>query len=119
MSHDRNEKTPGILKVDQEIAYKVEIELLKRQLVEKEKAVKEDSVKQVEGVCDFCLEDHPNGHCLPGGVKSKLSIWEMATTQVGASTQIYAGTRQGTKLKLHLNPGNHLCWKSYSLNLLT
>ncbi|KAK2356100.1 hypothetical protein QL285_093455 [Trifolium repens] len=67
MSHDRNEKTPGILKVDQEIAYKVEIELLKRQLAEKENAVKEDSVKQVEGVCDFCLEDHPNGHCLPGG----------------------------------------------------
>ncbi|KAK2356556.1 hypothetical protein QL285_093885 [Trifolium repens] len=28
MSHDQNEKTPGILKVDQEIAYKVEIELL-------------------------------------------------------------------------------------------
>ncbi|KAK2356585.1 hypothetical protein QL285_093914 [Trifolium repens] len=45
ISHDRNEKTPGILKVDQEIAYKVEIELLKRQLAEKEKAVKEDSVK--------------------------------------------------------------------------
>ncbi|KAK2356639.1 hypothetical protein QL285_093967 [Trifolium repens] len=67
MSNDRNEKTPGILKVDQEIAYKVEIELLKRQLAEKEKAVKEDSVKQVEGVCDFSLEDHPNGHCLPQG----------------------------------------------------
>ncbi|KAK2356581.1 hypothetical protein QL285_093910 [Trifolium repens] len=67
ISHDRNEKTPGILKVDQEIAYKVEIELLKRQLAEKEKAVKEDSVKQVEGVCDFSLEDHPNGHCLPQG----------------------------------------------------
>ncbi|KAK2362317.1 hypothetical protein QL285_087390 [Trifolium repens] len=67
MSHDRNEKMPGILKVDQEIAYKVEIELLKRQLAEKEKTVKEDSVKQVEGVCDFCLEDHPNGHCLPEG----------------------------------------------------
>ncbi|KAK2356637.1 hypothetical protein QL285_093965 [Trifolium repens] len=67
MSHDRNEKTPGILKVDQEIAYKVEIELLKRQLAEKEKAVKEDTVKQVEGVCDFSLEDHPNGHCLPQG----------------------------------------------------
>ncbi|KAK2382356.1 hypothetical protein QL285_069900 [Trifolium repens] len=67
MSHDRNEKTPGILKVDQEIAYKVEIELLKRQLAEKEKAVKKDSVKQVEGVCNFCLEDHPNGHCLPEG----------------------------------------------------
>jgi hypothetical protein len=45
MSHDQNEKTHGILKVDQEIAYKVEIELLKRQLAEKEKAVKEDSVK--------------------------------------------------------------------------
>ncbi|KAK2356560.1 hypothetical protein QL285_093889 [Trifolium repens] len=45
ISHDRNEKTPGILKVDQKIAYKVEIELLKRQFAEKEKAVKEDSVK--------------------------------------------------------------------------
>ncbi|KAK2356675.1 hypothetical protein QL285_094003 [Trifolium repens] len=67
ISHDQNEKTPGILKLDQEIAYKVEIELLKRQLAEKEKAVKEDSVKQVEGVCDFSLEDHPNGHCLPEG----------------------------------------------------
>ncbi|WJX19050.1 hypothetical protein P8452_08784 [Trifolium repens] len=71
MSHDRNEKTPGILKVDQEIAYKVEIELLKRQLAEKEKAVKEDSVKQVEGVCDFGLEDHPNGHCLPEGSEER------------------------------------------------
>ncbi|KAK2382626.1 hypothetical protein QL285_070148 [Trifolium repens] len=51
----------------QKIAYKVEIELLKRQLADKEKAVKKASVKQVERVCDFCLEDHPNGHCLPGG----------------------------------------------------
>ncbi|KAK2356624.1 hypothetical protein QL285_093953 [Trifolium repens] len=71
MSHDRNEKTPGILKVDQEIAYKVEIGLLKRQLAEKEKAVKEDSVKQVEGVCDFSLEDHPNGHCLPQRIEEQ------------------------------------------------
>ena len=47
MNHDRAEKTPGVLKVDQEIAYKVEIELLKRQLADKEKAVKEASVKQV------------------------------------------------------------------------
>ena len=45
MSHDRNEKTRGVLKVDQEIAYKVEIELLRRQLADKEKAVKEASAK--------------------------------------------------------------------------
>ncbi|KAK2416221.1 hypothetical protein QL285_038636 [Trifolium repens] len=72
MSHDRAEKTPAILQVDQEIAYKVEIELLRRQLVDKEKAVKEASVKQVEGVCDLCLEDHPNGHCLPGGSEEQV-----------------------------------------------
>ncbi|KAK2389525.1 hypothetical protein QL285_063110 [Trifolium repens] len=74
MSHDRNENTPGILKVDQEIAYKVEIDLLKRQLADKEKAVKEASVKQVEGACDFCLEDHPNGHCLPGGSEEQAKF---------------------------------------------
>ncbi|KAK2356481.1 hypothetical protein QL285_093810 [Trifolium repens] len=73
MSHHRAEKTPGILKVDQEIAYKVEIELLRRQLADKEKAVKEAIVKQVEGVCDFCLEDHPNGHCLPGGSEEQVN----------------------------------------------
>ena len=47
MSHDRIDNTPGVLKVDQEIAYKVEIELLRMQLADKEKAVKEASVKQV------------------------------------------------------------------------
>ncbi|KAK2396597.1 hypothetical protein QL285_058243 [Trifolium repens] len=73
MSHDRAEKTPGDLKVDQEIAYKVEIELLRRQLADKEKAVKEANVKQVEGVCDFCLEDHPNGQCLPGGSEEQVN----------------------------------------------
>ncbi|WJX89261.1 hypothetical protein P8452_71273 [Trifolium repens] len=73
MSHDRAEKTPGILKVDQDIAYKVEIELLRRQLADKEKAMKEASVKKVEGVCDFCLEDHPNGHCLPGGSEEQVN----------------------------------------------
>ncbi|WJX12551.1 hypothetical protein P8452_03041 [Trifolium repens] len=73
MSHDRAEKTPEVLKVDQEIAYKVEIDLLRRQLADKEKVVKEASVKQVEGVCDFCLEDHPNGHCLPGESKEQIN----------------------------------------------
>ncbi|KAK2374241.1 hypothetical protein QL285_075217 [Trifolium repens] len=73
MSHDRAEKTPGILKIDQEIAYKVEIELLRKQLADKEKAVKEASAKQLEGVCDFCLEDHPNGHCLPGGSEEQVN----------------------------------------------
>ncbi|KAK2436770.1 hypothetical protein QL285_021740 [Trifolium repens] len=66
-------KIPGILKVDQEIAYNVEIELLRRQLADKEKVVKEASVKQVEGVCDFCLEDNPNGHCLPGGCEEQVN----------------------------------------------
>ena len=101
MNHDRAEKTPGVLKVDQEIAYKVEIELLRRQLADKEKAVKEASVKQVEGVCDFCLEDHPNGQCLEQTPKFTM------------------GNRQETRLKLHLNQGSHLHWKSYSINLLT
>jgi hypothetical protein len=53
--------------VDNEVAYPIEIELLKRQLVEKEKETHEVSVKRVEGVCDFCLEDHPNGRCLSRG----------------------------------------------------
>jgi hypothetical protein len=57
MSHDRNEKTAGVIKVDKEVSYKVDIELLKRQLAEKE--AKETSAKKVEGVCDFCLEGHP------------------------------------------------------------
>jgi hypothetical protein len=35
MSHDRNRKTVGVIKVDKEVAYKVEIELLKRHLAEK------------------------------------------------------------------------------------
>jgi hypothetical protein len=52
--------------VDKEVAYQVKIELLKRQLAEKEKETKEASAKRVEGVYDFCLEDHPNGHCLSG-----------------------------------------------------
>ncbi|KAK2409810.1 hypothetical protein QL285_045212 [Trifolium repens] len=73
MSHDRAEKTPGILKVDQEIAYKVEIELLRRQLADKEKVVKEASVKKIEGVCDFCPEDHPNGHCFPRGSEEQVN----------------------------------------------
>jgi hypothetical protein len=64
MSHDRNRKTVGVIKVDKEVAYKVEIELLKRKLAEKE--AKKASAKKVEGVCDFCLEDHPNGKCFPG-----------------------------------------------------
>ncbi|KAK2455979.1 hypothetical protein QL285_003388 [Trifolium repens] len=45
----------------------------KRQLADKEKAVKKTSVKKVEGVCDFCLEDHPNGHCLPGGSEEQVN----------------------------------------------
>jgi hypothetical protein len=67
MSHDRNAKIAGVILVDKEVAYIVEIELLKRQLSEIEKESKEARVKLAEGVCDFCLEDHPNGQCLPGG----------------------------------------------------
>jgi hypothetical protein len=35
MSHDRNGKTAAVINVDKEVAYKVEIELLKRHLAEK------------------------------------------------------------------------------------
>ncbi|KAK2362821.1 hypothetical protein QL285_087851 [Trifolium repens] len=103
MSHDRAEKTPRILKVDQEIAYKLEIKLLRRQLADKEKAVKEASGKQVEGVCDFCLEDHPNGQCLPGGSEEQVNYmgnnynpgwskhpnlrWDQTGNQAQASSQ--------------------------------
>jgi hypothetical protein len=54
-----------MLEVDKETAYKVEIELLKRKLAEKES--KEAKVNKVQEVCDFCQEDHPNGHCIPEG----------------------------------------------------
>jgi hypothetical protein len=46
-----------VIKVDKEVAYKVEIDLLKRQLAEKE--AKKASAKKVEGVCNFCLKDYP------------------------------------------------------------
>jgi hypothetical protein len=67
MSHDRNAKIAGVIQVDKEVAYKVEIEQLKRQLSEIENESKEASVKRAEGVCDLCLEDHPNGQCFPRG----------------------------------------------------
>jgi hypothetical protein len=35
MSHNRNEKTSGVIKVDKEVAYKVEIVLLLRPLAGK------------------------------------------------------------------------------------
>jgi hypothetical protein len=52
-----------MLEVDKETAYKVEIELLKRMLAEKESKVAK--VNKVQEVCDFCQQDHPNGHCIP------------------------------------------------------
>jgi uncharacterized membrane protein YheB (UPF0754 family) len=72
MSHDRNEKTVGVIKVDKEVAYKVEIELLKRQLAEKE--AKEASAKRVERVCDFCIEDHINEQCVPGDITEEAKF---------------------------------------------
>ena len=89
--------------MDQKIAYKVEIKLLRRQLADKEKAVKEASVKHVEGVCDFYLEDHPNGQCLPGGSEEQVNYmgnnynpgwskhpnlrWDQTGNQAQASSQ--------------------------------
>ncbi|MCI73298.1 hypothetical protein A2U01_0094562, partial [Trifolium medium] len=32
-----------------------------------EKVALDATVKQVKEVCDFCHEDHPNGHCTPEG----------------------------------------------------
>jgi hypothetical protein len=93
MSHDRNEKTAEVIKVDQKVAYKVEIELLKRQLPEKE--TKEASAKQVEGVCDFCLEDHPNGQCLPGGSTEEAK---------------FMGNQNNDSFSNRYNPG----WKNHS-----
>jgi GGDEF domain-containing protein len=62
-NNDRETKQAGMLEVDKETAYKVEIELLKRMLAEKESKVAK--VNKVQEVCDFCQQDHPNGHCIP------------------------------------------------------
>ncbi|MCI74110.1 hypothetical protein A2U01_0095374, partial [Trifolium medium] len=64
MSQDKVTKAGGKFEVDREIALKVEIELLKKQLLEAKKDVK--AIKN-KGLCDYCLEDHPVGQCLPGG----------------------------------------------------
>ncbi|MCH81147.1 hypothetical protein A2U01_0001928 [Trifolium medium] len=64
-SIERSSKQPEKLDLDKETAYKVEIELLKRKLAEKTKL--EENISKVHEVCDFCQENHPNGHCTPGG----------------------------------------------------
>ncbi|MCH81430.1 hypothetical protein A2U01_0002217 [Trifolium medium] len=68
MSQDKVTKSGGKFEVNREIALKVEIELLKKQLSEAKKEVK--SIRN-EGLCDYCLEDHPVGQCLPGGPNSE------------------------------------------------
>ncbi|MCI58756.1 hypothetical protein A2U01_0080011, partial [Trifolium medium] len=59
---ERSTKTPGVLQLDKETAYLKEIDVLKLKLAEK--ATMEAKVKKV---CDFCQEDHLNGHCTPKG----------------------------------------------------
>ncbi|MCH85181.1 hypothetical protein A2U01_0006025 [Trifolium medium] len=68
MNQDKGAKAGGKFEVDREIALKVEIELLKKQLSEAKKDVK--AIRN-EGLCDYCLEDHPVGQCLPGGHKTE------------------------------------------------
>ncbi|MCI47920.1 hypothetical protein A2U01_0069162, partial [Trifolium medium] len=36
-----------------------------------EKASLEAEVKKVQDVCDFYLENHPNGYCIPEGVSEE------------------------------------------------
>ncbi|MCI91981.1 hypothetical protein A2U01_0113277, partial [Trifolium medium] len=54
-----------MLQLDKETAYQKETDLLKRKL---EKATLEAEVNKVQEVCDFCLENHPNGYCIPEGI---------------------------------------------------
>jgi hypothetical protein len=68
MNQDRVAKSGGKFEVDREIALKVEIELLKKQLSEAKKDVK--AIRN-EGLCDYCLEDHPLGECLPRGHRTE------------------------------------------------
>ncbi|MCI65598.1 hypothetical protein A2U01_0086856, partial [Trifolium medium] len=68
MSNERSTKPAGILQLDKETAYQKEIEMLKKKL---EKASLEAQVKKVQEICDFCQEDHPNGHCIPEGTSEE------------------------------------------------
>ncbi|MCI50728.1 retrotransposon gag protein, partial [Trifolium medium] len=58
MSNERSMKPAGMLQLDKETAYQKEIDLLKKKL---EKVSLEAQVKNVQEVCDFCQENHPNG----------------------------------------------------------
>ncbi|MCI28152.1 hypothetical protein A2U01_0049352, partial [Trifolium medium] len=65
MNNERSTRTPGVLQLDKETAYLKDIDVLKLKLAEK--AAMEAKVKAVKEVCDFCQEDHSNGHCTPEG----------------------------------------------------
>ncbi|MCI49273.1 hypothetical protein A2U01_0070517, partial [Trifolium medium] len=68
MSNERSSKPAGKLQLDKETAYQKEINLLKRKL---EKASLEAEVKKFQETCDFCEENHPNGHCIPEGMSEE------------------------------------------------
>ncbi|MCI24882.1 retrotransposon gag protein, partial [Trifolium medium] len=65
MNNERSTRTPGVLQLDKETACLKEIDVLKLKLAEK--AAMEAKVKSAKEVCDFCQEDHSNGHCTPEG----------------------------------------------------
>ncbi|PNX97143.1 hypothetical protein L195_g020366 [Trifolium pratense] len=68
MSNDRTSKPAGMLQIDKEAAYQMEIDLLKRKL---EKATQGVEVKKVHEMCDLCQENHPNGYCIPEGISEE------------------------------------------------
>ncbi|MCI64166.1 hypothetical protein A2U01_0085424, partial [Trifolium medium] len=68
MGKERISKPAGMLQLDKETAYQKEIDILKRKL---EKATLEAEVKNVQEVCDFCQENHPNGYCIPEGISEE------------------------------------------------
>ncbi|MCI50258.1 hypothetical protein A2U01_0071502, partial [Trifolium medium] len=65
MNNERSTKTAGVLQLDKVTAYLKEIDVLKMKLAEK--VALDAKVIQVKEVCDFCQEDHLNGHCTPEG----------------------------------------------------
>ncbi|PNY05113.1 hypothetical protein L195_g001552 [Trifolium pratense] len=58
-TNERCTKMAGMVDIDNETAYKVEIELLRRKLAEK--FLPQANVSKVQEVCDFCHENHPSG----------------------------------------------------------
>ncbi|MCI45463.1 hypothetical protein A2U01_0066702, partial [Trifolium medium] len=65
MRNERNTKPVGMLQLDKETANLKEIDLLKKKL---ENALLEAQVNKVQEICDFCQENHSNGHNIPEGI---------------------------------------------------